>query len=175
MKNNNPLAQSIKIVPFRMEYLQDYYREFGEEITRYQWPDPFETIEDARELLQGFLEEAEQGEMLLLAVLSGDGEFLGSAEVHGLSEDTPEVGVWIKTSAWGQGYGYTALKAALEEACKTYGKTQFFYEADTRNTGSMKLLKKFEDAYDIEELETEDMVTDSGNELRMQGFVLKKK
>ncbi len=30
---------------------------FDEEITKYQWPDPFENLEDARNVLQGFLDE----------------------------------------------------------------------------------------------------------------------
>ncbi len=34
-----------------MRYLEDYYKKFNEEITRYQWPDPFESMEGARNLL----------------------------------------------------------------------------------------------------------------------------
>ena len=49
MKNNR-----IRIVPFEMKYLNDYYNDFDNEITKYQWPDPFNSIDDARDLLQGF-------------------------------------------------------------------------------------------------------------------------
>ena len=105
----------ISIEPFKMEQLEDYYKEFNEEITRYQWPDPFESIEDAKELLQSFLDEAEQGETILLSAMSEDGQFIGG----------------------------------------------------------MKLLRKFENEYEIIEQDVEKLSTDSGKELELQGFVLK--
>ncbi len=49
-----------------MDYLEDYFNAFTEEITKYQWPDPFESIEEAKDLLQSFLDEAEHGETILL-------------------------------------------------------------------------------------------------------------
>ena len=163
---------NIKTEPFDMKYLADYYTEFDEEITRYQWPDPFESIDDARELLQEFIDEMGRGETIILSVLSETDEFLGSVEVHGLDEDCPELGVWIKKSEWGKGYAYQALKAALDIAKSKYGKTEFFYESDTRNMGSRKLLDKFKDEYDIEAQAVEALTTDSGKELKLQGFVL---
>jgi len=169
------LKNKIKIEPFTMEYLQDYYREFTEEIAKYQWPDPFETLEDAEHLLKEFLEEMERGETLLLVALSEEGEFLGSSEVHGLTEDCPELGVWIKKSQWGKGYAYEALKAALDIAGTKYGKKEFFYEADVRNIGSMKLLHKFENEYEIIEQDVEKLTTDSGKKLELQGFIMKEK
>ena len=163
----------ISIEPFRMDQLEDYNREFNEEITKYQWPDPFESLEDAKELLQSFLDEVEQGETIPLSAISEDGEFIGSSEVHSLSEDCSEVGVWIKQSEWNKGYAYAALKAALDLARERYGKSEFFYEADVRNIGSMKLLRKFEDEYEIIEQDVEKLTTDSGKELELQGFVMK--
>ena len=163
----------IKIEPFRMDYLEDYFNAFTEEITKYQWPDPFESIEEAKDLLQSFLDEAEHGETILLSVISKEGKFVGSSEIHGLSEACPEVGVWIKASEWNKGYAYEALKAALDRARDKYGKTEFFYEADVRNIGSMKLLRKFADDYEIIDQGIEKMTTDSGKELELQGFVLK--
>ena len=164
-----------QVVPFTMDYLKDYYEAFDEEITKYQWPDPFETEDDAKELLQSFLDEVESGDTLLYSILSEDGRFLGSSEIHALKEECPEVGVWIRQSEWNNGYAYKALKAALDRAFEDYGKTLFFYEADVRNIGSMKLLRKFEDEYEIKERPAEKLTTDSGKELELQGFILKRK
>ena len=163
---------NIKTEPFDMKYLSDYYTGFDAEITKYQWPDPFESIDDAKELLQEFIDEMGRDETLFLSVLSDADEFLGSVEVHGLDEDCPELGVWIKKSEWGKGYAYQALKAALDIAKSKYGKTEFFYEADTRNVGSRKLLDKFKGEYDIEAQAAEALTTDSGKKLELQGFVL---
>ena len=167
--------RKIRIIPFDMKYLEDYYNNFNEEITRYQWPDPFESIEDARVLLKDFLDEMEKEETLVFAVVDADERFVGSVEMHGLSGDSPELGVWIVESEQGKGYAYEALKYILEYANSKYGKTEFFYEADVRNTGSNKLLSKFAESYVIEALEIEELVTDSGKELKLQGNRLTRK
>ena len=167
--------RKIRIIPFDMKYLEDYYNNFNEEITRYQWPDPFETIEDARALLKDFLDEMEKEETLIFAVVDADERFVGSVEMHGLSEDCPELGVWIVESEQGKGYAYEALKYILDYAHRKYGKTEFFYEADVRNTGSNKLLSKFADSYVIETLDIEELVTDSSKELKLKGSRLTRK
>jgi RimJ/RimL family protein N-acetyltransferase len=158
-----------------MKYLEDYYKNFNEEITKYQWPDPFETIEDARALLQDFLDEMEKEETLVFAVVDTDERFVGSVEMHGLSDECPELGVWIKESEQGKGYAYEALKYILDYTNRKYGKTEFFYEADVRNAGSNKLLSKFADSYEIEALDTEELVTDSGKDLKLRGNRLTRK
>ena len=165
----------IKVIPFDMKYLEDYYNNFNEEITRYQWPDPFESIEYARALLRDFLDEMNREETLLFAIVDTGDKFVGSVEMHGLSEDCPELGVWIVESEQGKGYAYEALKYILDYAHRKYGKTEFFYEADVRNTGSNKLLSKFADSYVIETLDIEELVTDSSKELKLKGSRLTRK
>ncbi len=167
--------KKITIVPFDMKYLEDYYNNFNEEITRYQWPDPFESIEDARDLLRDFLDEMNREETLLFAIVDTGDKFVGSVEMHGLSGDCPELGVWIVESEQGKGYAYEALKYILDYAHRKYGKTEFFYEADVRNSGSNKLLSKFADSYVIETLDIEELVTDSGKELKLKGNRLTRK
>lgn len=165
----------MRIEPFDMKYLDDYFSEFTEEITRYQWPDPFKSIDGAKEVLQDFLDEMTRDEMLLFSVVDTDERFIGSVEIHGLSEEVPELGVWIIESEQGKGYAFKALKFALDYAHEKFGKSKFFYEADVRNIGSNKLLDKLSDNYEIKALETEELVTDSGKELKLKGNVLKRK
>lgn len=165
----------IRIVPFDMKYLEDYYENFNQEITKYQWPDPFENLEDARNLLQEFLDEMEKEEMLIYSIIDAEDRFVGSVELHGITEECPELGVWIIETQQGKGYAYKALEYIMDYAYKLYGKRAFFYEADVRNAGSNKLLSKFENTYDINPLEVEKLITDSGKELKLQGNILKAK
>ena len=165
----------ISIVPFDMKYLDDYYNGFNAEITKFQWPDSFNNIEDARALLLEFLDEMQTGKTSFYSVLSKEGVFIGSVEVHGLSEDCPELGVWIIEYEQNKGYAYDALNAVINHTCSNYHKTKFYYEADIRNIGSMKLLQKFGDKYEIIKQELEEVVTESGKELKLQGYVLKMK
>lgn len=167
------ISEQVNIVPFEMKYLNDYYGGFNAEITKYQWPDPFESIENAKSMLQEFLNEMKRGETLLFSVLSKSDTFLGSVEVHGLVEDCPELGIWITEAEQNKGYAYEALNAVLDYVCSKYGKVKFLYEADIRNIHSTKLLHKFDGKYEIIEQGFERLTTDSGKELEMQSYILK--
>ena len=168
-------TERLTIAPFDMRYLQDYFDGFDEEVTRFQWPDPFTDIDAARDTLRIFMEEMERGEGLLFSVLSMTGRFMGSVEVHGLSGDCPELGVWIVPAEQRKGFAYEALRAVLGHTEEKYGTQAFFYEADVRNVASVKLLGKLESDYDVTERDVERCVTDSGKELALRGDVLRKR
>ena len=165
-------TERLLIAPFDMKYLKDYFDGFDEDITKYQWPDPFPDMDTARETLQGFLEEMARGESLIFSILSQNGRFLGSVEVHGLNWECPELGVWIAAPEQRKGYAYEALAAVLNYVGKEYGKRKFFYEADDRNDASVRLLHKLESDHDVEEQGLEECITDSGKALQLRGYVL---
>ena len=168
-------SERISIVPFEMKYLNNYFSGFNAEITKFQWPDPFESIEDARSMLQEFLNEMDREETLIFSILSKNDEFLGSVEIHGLIGDCPELGIWIIESVQNKGYAYEALNSVLDYVRSKYNKNEFYYEADIRNTGSIKLLSKFDEKYEIIEQGIEKLTTDSGKNLELQGYILKAK
>ena len=168
-------SERINIVPFEMKCLNNYFSGFNAEITKFQWPDPFESIDDARSILQDFLNEMDREETLLFSILSKNDDFLGSVEIHGLTEDCPELGIWIVQSEQNKGYAYEALNAVLDYVRSKYDKSEFYYEADIRNTGSIKLLRKFDEKYEIIERGLERLTTDSGKDLELQGYILKAK
>ena len=76
-------SKRLTITAFDMKYLDDYYHNFDKEITQYQYPDPFDSLESARKCLQEFIDAAARGEMLFLALLDSNATFIGSLEVHG--------------------------------------------------------------------------------------------
>lgn len=166
-------TERLNIVPFEMKYLNEYFNGFNAEITKYQYPNPFESIEDARATLREFIDEMDRNETLIFSILSKYGEFIGGVEVHGLNEDCPELGVWILKSEQNKGYAYEALNSVLEYVSNKFSKAAFYYEADIRNTGSTKLLFKFKDKYEIIEQGFEKLTTDSGKYLELRRYVLK--
>lgn len=159
------------ITPFDLMSLNDYYEGFDADITKYQYPDPFTTEEDARELLQSFTNLMNQGEMLFLTISAKDNQFIGSIEVHGLKEKQPELGLWIKKEFQQKGYAYEALSSVIKKINDDYEKEWYIYEADIRNTGSIKLVEKFTYRKDgIDEFTTE-----TGKELKLQRYIIKLK
>ncbi len=159
-------TQRLAIRPFSKAFLADYYQEFTDEITKYQYPDSFPHIEAADRVMSGFVRDMKQGEMLELVILTQGGEFLGSMEVFGLKEDTPEVGLWLKRSAHGAGYGREALRGLLDHLNQTGKYRYYIYEADVRNTPSIRLIEKFL----VEKGGCEDITTDSGKHLTLQTY-----
>lgn len=166
-------TKRLTIVHFDLKYLDDYFNGFNEEITKFQWPDPFSSIDDARNMLLDFISEMEHGETLFFSILSKNDKFLGSVEIHGLTGECPELGVWITESEQNKGYAYEALTAVLDYVCTKYDKYKFFYEADIRNTASIHLLHKLECICEIVEQELEILTTDSGKKLELQGYTVK--
>ena len=156
------------LVPYNDDYLQDYFNEFTEEITKYQYPDKFNNIDDTRNLLAYFVDVMEKGKMLELVILSKDGEFLGSIEAHGLDENYPVLGLWLKSKAHGNGYGYEALKCLIDYLNSMKAFENYIYESDKRNLQSLCLVKKFthkEDGY-------EEIITESGKKLNLLRYLI---
>lgn len=166
MTNFTLKTARLVIQPFSNSYLESYYKEFTNEITKYQYPDSFSDIETADKVLSGFVADMEQGNMLELVILTQDGAFLGSMEVFGLREETPEIGLWLKMTAHGAGYGYEALKGVIDylNAAKKY--QYYIYEADVRNAASIRLVEKFQ----CEKGDCEEITTESGKKLRLQTY-----
>ena len=86
-----------------------------------------------------------------------------------------ELGIWVKEPEQNKGYAYRALGEALRYARKHCGNVAFYYEADVRNMGSLRLLDKFADEYEIIPYEPEKVTTDSGKELELRGYELRVK
>ena len=159
-------TERLVIRPFNLSYLEEYAREFTAEITKYQFPDPFPDMETANRVMSGFVKEMEEGNMLELVILGQKDEFLGCIDVFGIREETPEVGIWLKRSAHGMGYGYEALGAVVDELNKV-GKYRYYtYELDVRNAASVRLVEKFP----FEKGDYEEITTNSGKALHSQVY-----
>lgn len=156
-------TERLEILPFNKKYLKDYYEGFTQEVTKYQYPDPFVSIEAAEAFLDEFLECMEKGEMLELMILTKEKEFIGSFEVFGLKEEKQEMGLWLREDMQGSGYGSESAEAVIAYL-KEQGKYHScIYEADERNCASIALVEKF----DAKLLGCEPITTESGKKLKL--------
>lgn len=136
-------TERLLLRPFCDADLEPYCAEFTLEVTKYQYPDPFPDRDTAKAVMSGFVEDMKQGKMLELVILSRGGTFLGSIEAFGLTEDTPELGLWLKRSAQGKGYAYEALKGLIDALNASGAYRSYRYCVDIRNTASVRLVEKF--------------------------------
>lgn len=85
-----------------------------------------------------------------------------------ITEKTPELGLWLKSSAHGKGYGYEALNELVDYLNST-GKYQYYiYEVDVRNTPSIHLVEKFH----YKKGGYEEITTASGKILNLQTYYI---
>ena len=63
--------------------------------------------------------------------------------VEACDTESPELGLWIKESAHGQGFGREVVAAVAEWAYKTLGKKSFVYPVAVKNTASRRIAEGF--------------------------------
>jgi RimJ/RimL family protein N-acetyltransferase len=71
-----------------------------------------------------------------------DNECLGMASFEGADSVSPELGLWLKESAHGQGFGREVVAALIEWGHATLGKESFLYPVAVQNTASRRIAEK---------------------------------
>ncbi len=66
-------------------------------------------------------------------------EVLGIASLEQLDGAPPELGIWIKESEHGHGYGTEAVKAVAGWAARELGSTRFTYATAVENVPSLRI------------------------------------
>jgi len=121
------------------EYQADIFREFTETVARFLINKPTGKIEDTISFIDKSRAASLAGRNCqLVAVNRKTGEFIGCLGVHHLDE-TPAFGLWIKESAWGQGYGREALSALKSWAKKNLTVSHVLYPVFFDNLRSRRL------------------------------------
>lgn len=68
-----------------------------------------------------------------------NGECLGLAGLENADTTSPELGLWLKESAHGQGFGREVVGAVVDWAFKALGKESFIYPVAVQNTASRRI------------------------------------
>lgn len=131
----------LRIVPVTMDDKQTIYKHFDHHITRYMVPKVPECEADVEHYISDALQGAITNTDLQLAVRhSIDNELLGCCGLHQLEKDTvPEVGIWIKQSAHGHGYGFEAITAIKAWARDLLDYPYLIYPVDKENGASRRI------------------------------------
>jgi RimJ/RimL family protein N-acetyltransferase len=66
-------------------------------------------------------------------------ECLGMASFEGADSVSPELGLWLKESAQGQGFGREVVMALVAWGHATLGKQSFIYPVAVQNTASRRI------------------------------------
>lgn len=111
--------------------VKKYFVEFKEKCEVQTW------INENRRLF-------ENGQKMEMVILNKkDNQFTGMVSLHNMSIQ-PEIGIWIKEEAQGQGFGSEAINIISNWYKNKFGKDEKIkYLVETKNTRSIKLAKSF--------------------------------
>ena len=134
-------SDRIRLVTISDKFERDIFNEFTDEITTYMIPSSAENIEQTRNFIAESRRGIEAGNRLGFAIASrATGEFLGNCGLHGQDKPrTPELGIWLKKNAHGNGYGREAVRTLVNWSKNNIDLDYFMYPVDRRNTASRKI------------------------------------
>jgi len=122
----------------------DIFREFTQEITTHMFPKPAEKIEETIEFIETSIKENNEGSNFQIVILyKEDKAFLGCGGLHHIDRKTPELGIWIKQSAHGHGYGKEAVIAIKEWADENLDYEYILYPVYAQNLASRRIPEFF--------------------------------
>ena len=128
------------LVPINRKYAEDIFRTFTAVITGYMYPRPATDISETLEFIDSALKGLENGTNLQLVIVDKSSmEFLGCAGLHKVGQIDPELGIWIKKSSHGNGYGHEAITAVIGWARAHIQFEHLRYPVDKRNVPSRRI------------------------------------
>jgi RimJ/RimL family protein N-acetyltransferase len=112
-------------------------------ITRFMGWEPAPSLDAFAEVWLGWLQMMNAGTDVVLVVrLHGTREFLGMSGLHHLDAAEPEVGIWIKESEQGRGYGREAVRTAIAIAWRQLAKRAVLYPVAEENHRSRHVAER---------------------------------
>jgi RimJ/RimL family protein N-acetyltransferase len=141
MLDNLPIVTDRAILqPISVDYAADVWREFDREITTFTYSEPNESIDRAIEFIHNARIALINGSELQLVILERQTkEFLGVCGIMGINTLHPEMGIWLKKSVHGRGYGKEAIAGLKQWAEQNLKYAYIIYAADRLNLPSQKV------------------------------------
>lgn len=133
-------TERLLLVPTSLKYKEDIFREFNKSITKYMYPKPAQRVEEVAQWINSSIEGLKEGSNFQMVALKKESEeFLGCAALHHVDRKAPEMGVWLKKPAHGNGYGKEAMAALKKWADKNLGYEYILYPVADKNIASRKI------------------------------------
>lgn len=134
------VTNRLLLKPISMEYKEDIFKEFTDEITTYMYPRPPKEIFETESFINDSVAEMKNEAHLVLVIIKKDTkELLGCTGIHNINSKNPELGIWLKKSAHGKGYGLETITALKKWAEEHLNYEYLVYPVDRRNIPSRKI------------------------------------
>ncbi|CAH0296951.1 GNAT family N-acetyltransferase [Chryseobacterium sp. Bi04] len=123
-------------------YIDDINTCFTVEVTRYM---PFNPDGDRNDILV-FVEESKKlllkNTDLVMVALDDDDNFMGCCGIHNITEESVELGLWLKKDAQGIGLGTEIIVSLIEFLESNFTFKYIVYPVDQENIASRRIPEK---------------------------------
>lgn len=140
MKTLKIETERLLLVPITMQYAEDIFREFTPEITRYMTPKSAENISETQSFIKSSMQKIIDNKTYQAVILDKHTqEFLWCVWLHIREISTPELGIWVKKSAFGKKIWREAVIWVADRAQKNLDFEYLLYPVDKDNISSRKI------------------------------------
>jgi RimJ/RimL family protein N-acetyltransferase len=123
---------------FEMADARDVFACITPAITRYlTWEPP--TWDEYVARCEAQLRARDPNEFSFVIRRSDSNECLGMAALEHADQPSPEIGLWLKETAHGQGFGREVVEALIAWASQSLGIQSFTYPVAVQNTASRRI------------------------------------
>ena len=135
------VTERLSLRPVSETVAPDIFATLDLSVTRFMFPRPAEKIEETLAFIHRSQQSKEGGSELVLSVHQREtGEFLGGCGLHSsYGPKTPELGIWIKAAAHGNGFGKEAVIGMMRWAEEHLDVEHFVYPVDRDNAPSRRI------------------------------------
>ncbi len=140
LKNTEIITDRLKMRVTSKDDTHNIFIHFTPAVTRYMYPHPAKDISETEAFINGALKKVAEGRELQVTILDRKtGEFYGCAGLHGLQDEMPELGIWVKEEAHGEGYGMEAIYGLYRWAKENTSARELLYPVDRDNYRSKRI------------------------------------
>lgn len=135
-------TERLILEPVKDSYIDDILEHFTEEVTKYM---PFNPQGDREEIIN-FVNESKrtlsQNTDLVMVALDSKGNFIGCCGIHTITNESIELGLWLKKSSQGKGLGTEIITSLIEFIENNFTFNYILYPVDEENIASKKIPEK---------------------------------
>lgn len=135
-------TERLTLLPVEDSYIDDILEHFTKEVTQYM---PFNPEGDREEIIN-FVNQSKrtllQNTDLVLVALDSHGAFTGCCGIHNITEESIELGLWLKKSSQGKGFGTEIITKLIDFLENNFTFKYIFYPVDEDNIASKRIPEK---------------------------------
>ncbi|HPG92162.1 MAG TPA: GNAT family N-acetyltransferase [Clostridia bacterium] len=130
----------LKLVAVSEKYAEEMFKGLNKDVTTYMNPKQADDISETLAYVKSQMKLNEEGKDIGVVILDKvSGEFYGGGGLHSVHKPVAELGIWIKKSAHGHGYGKEAILELSKWAVTNTPILGMIYPVDFENIASRRI------------------------------------